>query len=89
MLSLGWKKFSFFEQSARRNHEFPAAATRACQGSDAIIVGCSDGSVALLDRNLQIQQAFQAHGKLVDFVVFLPVRLATLLSLSQDADFSY
>ena len=82
-MSLGWKKFSFFEQTSRRNHEFPAAASRCCQGPDAIVVGCSDGSVALLDRNLQIQQAFQAHSKLVEFVVFLPV------SEGSEQDFEY
>lgn len=73
MLSLGWKKFSFFEQSPRRDHEVPAAASRCCPGPDAVIVGCTDGSVALLDRNLQIKQTYQAHSKRVDFVAFLSV----------------
>ena len=73
MLSLGWKKFSFFEHSARSDHEFPQAASCCCQGSDAIVAGCSDGSIALLDRNLQMQQTFQAHARRVDFVKFLLV----------------
>ncbi len=73
MLSLGWKKFSFFEQSHKSEHEFPQAASCCCQGADVTIAGCSDGSVALLDRNLQIQQAFQAHVKSVEFLAFLEV----------------
>lgn len=73
MLSLGWKKFSFFEQSLKREHEFPEAASCCCPGADVIVAGCSDGSVALLDRELQIKQAFQAHSKSTNFVVFLSV----------------
>lgn len=75
MLSLGWKKFSFFEQSLKSDHEFPEATSCCCQGADVIVAGCTDGSVALLDRNLRIQQAFQAHAKSVNFVVFLNVSL--------------
>jgi hypothetical protein len=73
MLSLGWKKFSFFEQSVKKDHEFPQAVGCCCQGANSVVAGCSDGSVALLDRNLQIQQAFQAHVKSVDFVAYLEV----------------
>ena len=74
MLSLGWKKFSFFEQSLKRDHEFPELATCCCSGADVIATGCADGSVALLDRELQMHQAYQAHAKSVDFVAFLNVR---------------
>lgn len=73
MLSLGWKKFSFFEQSQKSDHEFPQAASCCCQAVDAIITGCADGSVALLDRNLQMQQTFQAHVKSVNLVAYLSV----------------
>lgn len=83
MLSLGWKKFSFFEHSARSDHEFPQAASCCCQGSDAIVAGCSDGSVALLDRNLQMQQTFQAHAKCVDSVKFL-LKEKLLVTLGHD-----
>lgn len=84
MLSLGWKKFSFFEQSLKREHEFPESASICCPGPDLIVVGCADGSVALLDRELQMQQAFQAHTKSTDFVAFLSVgsRLGTTCCLS-------
>lgn len=73
MLSLGWKKFSFFEQSLKREHEFPEAASCCCPGPDVIVAGCADGSVAFLDRELQMKQAFQAHAKSTDFVAFLSV----------------
>ena len=73
MLSLGWKKFSFFEQSLKNEDEFPEAASCCCPGADVIVAGCADGSVALLDRELQMKQAFQAHTNSTEFVVFLSV----------------
>lgn len=83
MLSLGWKKFSFFEQSVKKDHEFPQAVGCCCQGANSVVAGCADGSVALLDRNLQIQQAFQAHVKSVDFVAYLD-REKLLITLGHD-----
>ena len=89
MLSLGWKKFSFFEQSLKREHEFPEAASCCCPGADVIVAGCVDGSVALLDRELQMKQAFQAHTKSTDYVVFLKVssHCYTKLSFFSLADY--
>ncbi|KAL3155173.1 hypothetical protein ABBQ32_013114 [Trebouxia sp. C0010 RCD-2024] len=83
MLSLGWKKFSFFEQSLKREHEFPEAASCCCPGPDVIVAGCADGSVAFLDRELQMKQAFQAHAKSTDFVAFLS-KEKLLITLGHD-----
>jgi hypothetical protein len=45
-MSLGWKKFSFFERDDRRGVQLPENTT-CCSGSaDYIAFGCDDGQVS-------------------------------------------
>lgn len=44
-MSLGWKRFNFFEKEERTDHEVPANSTCVTSGDDVLVFGCDDGRV--------------------------------------------
>ncbi|KAK9806296.1 hypothetical protein WJX72_009074 [[Myrmecia] bisecta] len=60
-MSLGYKKFSFFEKDERPEHAVPQNTTCSTSGSDQLLFGCSDGHVVVLDRSLASLINFEAH----------------------------
>ena len=42
-MSLGWKRFSFFETEERRGVEVPVDSTCSSGSADHLVLGCSDG----------------------------------------------
>jgi hypothetical protein len=45
-MSLGWKRFSFFDKEERPEHDVPENSTCSASGNDLLILGCGDGQVA-------------------------------------------
>ena len=45
-MSLGWKKFNFFERVEREDHDLPDAAACSCSSNEYLYVGSSTGRVS-------------------------------------------
>ena len=45
-MSLGWKKFNFFDKEERQEQEVPDSSTCSCSSADQLFFGCSDGRVS-------------------------------------------
>ncbi|CAK0785749.1 hypothetical protein CVIRNUC_008960 [Coccomyxa viridis] len=82
-IGLGWKKFSFFEQSDRPGVAIPEETTCSSGSVEHIAFGCSGGQVVLFERAFTRQLAFQAHALQVSQLVCLRDCHA-LLSLGQE-----
>ena len=72
-MSLGWKKFSFFDKEERQEAEVPEEATCSTSGGGQLLFGCADGQVVALDRDLKVAQRFQAHQHSVQHCTYLQV----------------
>ena len=46
-MSLGWKRFSFFDTDDRRGVEVPGSSTASSGNAYHLAFGCSDGQVGL------------------------------------------
>ena len=85
MTSIGWKKFNFFDEERRTDAPFPEGVTTACSGiDDDIWLGCSDGLLVCLDKDLAIKVTFPGFKGTVHHVHIAPspqARLFCLLTL--------
>ncbi|BDA46644.1 Vacuolar protein sorting-associated protein 11 homolog [Coccomyxa sp. Obi] len=82
-MSLGWKKFSFFERDDRRDVQVPENTT-CCSGSaDHICFGCDDGRVTMYERAFTSQVVFEAHPHRVLQLVCLKAH-KLLITLGKD-----
>ena len=46
-MSLGWKRFTFFEREERKDHAVPDTASCSVGNAEHLVFGCSDGQVCL------------------------------------------
>ena len=53
-MSLGWKRFSFFETDDRRGVEVPGNSAVSSGNDHYLIFGCSDGQVGLLPVRMEL-----------------------------------
>ena len=44
-MSLGWKRFTFFEREERKDHAVPDTASCSAGNAEHLVFGCSDGQV--------------------------------------------
>ena len=57
-MSLGWKKFNFFDKEELQEQAVPEAAACSCSSGEQLFLGCSDGQVNPLQLTaLQAPQA--------------------------------
>jgi hypothetical protein len=73
-MSLGWKKFSFFDKEDRSEADVPENVSSSTSGGGWILFGCTSGEVVGLDRSLKEAFRFQAHQHRIDALTFLKAR---------------
>lgn len=79
-MSFAFKKFAFFAHTTLRTHSFPQNVICHAEGAKELYVGCDNGSVHALDKDLQQLYSFTAHGHKVLHIKWLPKR-RTLVTL--------
>lgn len=73
-MSLGWKKFSFFEQAELDQLGLPDDLTCGAAGPDnGLFVGAAAGSLSILEPSLAPRISFQAHQHTVLQLSYLEV----------------
>ena len=73
-MSLGWKKFSFFEQAELDQLVLPEDLTCGAAGPDnGLFVGAATGSLSILEPSLAPRTSFQAHQHTVLQLSYLEV----------------
>ncbi|XAR68173.1 hypothetical protein NMG60_11003211 [Bertholletia excelsa] len=86
-----WRKFEFFEEKFSGKCSIPedVAGNITCcsSGRGKVVVGCSDGTVSLLDRGLKFNYGFQAHSSSVLFLQQLKQR-NFLVTVGEDEQIS-
>lgn len=61
MASIGWRRFKFFDEVRYPEASLPDGVTASCSGQDEEVwLGCSDGLVVCLDRELSVKVTFPA-----------------------------
>ena len=73
-MSLGWKKFSFFEQAELDQQGLPEDLTCGAAGPDnALFLGSGSGLVSIMDPSLALRTSFQAHQHTIVQLTYLEV----------------
>jgi len=61
MASIGWRRFRFFDDVQHTDASLPDSVTATCSGQEEEIwLGCEDGLIVCLDRNLDVKVTFPA-----------------------------
>ncbi|KAL8135021.1 hypothetical protein AgCh_009886 [Apium graveolens] len=86
-----WRKFDFFEDKyggkTSISDQLTGGVNCCSSGRGKIVVGCDDGTVALLDRGFKYNYGFQAHTSSVLFLQHLKQR-NFLVTVGEDEEIS-
>lgn len=74
-MSLGWKRFRFFDETRLDDASLPENVTASASGGEGETwLGCADGLVVCLDRDLAVKTTFPAFQGRVHCVLEEKVR---------------